>query len=48
MKFTTFAGGAGDLLGAVGVVLCVPIVIVAIGIPIVLGVRLLLWLVVMF
>ena len=34
---------AGDLLGAVAVVLCLPFVIVAIGIPIALGVRLLLW-----
>lgn len=34
---------AGDLLGAVAVVLCVPFVILAVGIPIALGVRLLLW-----
>ena len=33
----------GDLLGAVAIVLCVPFVILAIGIPIALGVRLLLW-----
>jgi len=33
----------GDLLAAVGVVLCVPIVILAIGIPIALCVRVLLW-----
>lgn len=33
----------GDLLGAVGIVLCIPFVILAIGIPIVLCVRLLLW-----
>jgi hypothetical protein len=37
------AGIAGDLLGAVAVVLCIPFVIVAIGIPIAMGVRLLLW-----
>jgi hypothetical protein len=33
----------GDLLGAVAIVLCIPLVILAIGIPIALGVRLLLW-----
>ena len=33
----------GDLLGAVAIVLCIPFVILAIGIPIALGVRLLLW-----
>lgn len=33
----------GDLLGAVAVVLCLPFVILAIGIPIALCVRLLLW-----
>jgi len=33
----------GDLVGAVGVVLCIPLVILAIGIPIALCVRLLLW-----
>ncbi len=33
----------GDLLGAVAVVLCIPLVIFAIGIPIALSVRLLLW-----
>ena len=33
----------GDLFAAVGVVLCVPVVILAIGIPIALCVRLLLW-----
>jgi hypothetical protein len=37
------AAAAGDLLGAVAVVLCIPFVIVAIGIPIALCVRLLLW-----
>ena len=35
----------GDLFGAVGLVLCVPFVILAIGIPIALGLRFLLWLV---
>jgi hypothetical protein len=33
----------GDLLGAVAIVLCIPFVILAIGIPIVLCVRLLVW-----
>jgi len=33
----------GDLLGAVAIVLCIPFVILAIGIPIALGARLLLW-----
>ena len=33
----------GDVLGVVAIVLCFPLVIVAIGIPIVLCVRLLLW-----
>lgn len=33
----------GDLFAAVGVVLCIPVVILAIGIPIALCVRLLLW-----
>jgi hypothetical protein len=33
----------GDLLGAVAIVLCIPLVILAIGIPIALCVRLLLW-----
>jgi hypothetical protein len=35
----------GDLFGVVGLVLCVPFVILAIGIPIALGLRFLLWLV---
>jgi hypothetical protein len=34
---------AGELLAAVGLVLCVPVVILAIGIPIALLVRFLLW-----
>ena len=33
----------GDLLGAVAIVVCIPLVILAIGIPIALFVRLLLW-----
>jgi len=34
----------GDLLGVMAIVLCIPFVILALGMPIVLGVRLLLWL----
>jgi hypothetical protein len=33
----------GDLFAALGIVLCIPLVILAIGIPIALCVRLLLW-----
>ena len=33
----------GDVLGVVAIVLCIPFVILAIGIPIALCVRLLLW-----
>lgn len=33
----------GDVLGAVAIVLCLPLVILAIGMPIALCVRLLLW-----
>ena len=33
----------GDVLGAVSIVLCIPFVILAVGIPIALCVRLLLW-----
>ena len=33
----------GDLLGTAGIVLCIPLAILAIGTPIVLGVRWLLW-----
>jgi hypothetical protein len=36
---------AGDVFLAIGVVLCIPLVILAIGIPIALAVRLLLWLI---
>jgi hypothetical protein len=39
----TFARSVGDLFAAVGIVFCIPFVILAIGIPIVLGVRFLLW-----
>jgi hypothetical protein len=34
---------SGDLLATVGIVLCIPFVILAIGIPIALCVQLLLW-----
>jgi hypothetical protein len=37
------AGVVGDVLGAIGLVLCVPFVLLAVGTPIVLCVRLLLW-----
>jgi len=33
----------GDLLGALGIVLCLPFVILAVGLPIALCLRLLLW-----
>jgi hypothetical protein len=36
---------AGDLLGLIGIAFCIPAVIVAIGLPIALGIRLLLWIV---
>lgn len=35
---------AGDLLGAVAVIFCIPLAILAIGIPITFVMRLLLWL----
>ena len=35
---------AGDLFAAVGIVLCIPFVILALGIPVALGARFLLWL----
>jgi hypothetical protein len=41
--FRRAAGVVGDVVGAVAVVLCIPLVILAIGIPIALFVRLLLW-----
>jgi hypothetical protein len=41
--FRRAAGVVGDLLAAVALVLCIPFVILAIGIPIALCVRLLLW-----
>jgi hypothetical protein len=37
------AEAVGDLLGAVAIVLCIPFVILAIGTPIALCLRLLLW-----
>ena len=37
------AVGVGDLFGAMAIVICIPVVILAIGIPIALCVRLLLW-----
>jgi hypothetical protein len=33
----------GDFLAAIGIVLCIPVVILVIGTPLALGVRLLLW-----
>jgi hypothetical protein len=33
----------GDLLAALGIVICIPVVILAIGIPVALCVRFLLW-----
>jgi hypothetical protein len=41
--FRRVAVVVGDLLGAAAIVLCIPFVILAIGIPIALAVRLLLW-----
>jgi hypothetical protein len=41
--FRRVAVVVGDVLGAVAIVLCIPFVILAIGIPIALFVRLLLW-----
>lgn len=37
------AGLGGDLIAAVGIVICIPLAVLAIGIPIALCVRLLLW-----
>jgi hypothetical protein len=37
------AEAVGDLLGAVAIVLCIPFVILAVGTPIALCLRLLLW-----
>jgi hypothetical protein len=42
-RFRRAAVVVGDLLGAAAIVLCIPLVILAIGIPIALCVRLLLW-----
>lgn len=41
--FRRAAAVLGDVLGAVAIVLCIPFVILAIGLPIALCVRLLLW-----
>jgi hypothetical protein len=41
--FRRAAAVAGDLVGVVALVLCIPFVILAIGIPIALCLRLLLW-----
>ena len=41
--FRTAVVVAGDVLGAVAIALCLPLAVLAIGIPIALGVRLLLW-----
>ena len=39
----TFAAGIADTLGAAAVILCIPLAILAIGIPLALFVRVLLW-----
>lgn len=39
----TFAAGIADVFGAAAVILCIPIAILAIGIPLALLVRALLW-----
>jgi hypothetical protein len=39
----TFAAGIADVLGAAAVILCIPLAILAIGIPLALLVRALLW-----
>ena len=41
--FRRAAMAGGELLAAMAIVLCIPFVILAIGIPIALGLRLLLW-----
>jgi hypothetical protein len=41
--FRRAAGVGGELLGAVAIVLCIPFVLLAIGLPIAAVVRLLLW-----
>jgi hypothetical protein len=41
--FRRAAGVVGDLLGAVAIVLCIPLAILAIGTPIAVCLRLLLW-----
>ena len=42
-QFRRAAVVVGDLLGAAAILLCIPLAILAIGTPIVLGVRLLSW-----
>ena len=42
-SFGRAAGFVGQLLMLVAIVWCIPFVILAIGLPVVLGVRLLLW-----
>ena len=42
-QFARASGVVGDVLGTLAVVLCVPLVILALGLPIALFVRLLLW-----
>lgn len=41
----TLAAGIADVLGAAAVILCIPLAILAIGIPLALVVRALLWIV---
>ena len=38
------AEGGGDLLLLLGIVFCIPFIVLALGLPVALGVRLLLWL----
>ena len=42
--FRRVASVIGDLLGATAIVLCIPFVILAVAMPLVLGIRLLMWL----
>jgi hypothetical protein len=43
-RFRRAAVVAGDLLGIIAIVLCIPFVILAVTVPIVFGVGLLMWL----
>jgi hypothetical protein len=43
--FRNVPGAVGDVLLLVGIILCLPLAILAIGIPVVLTVQLLLWIV---